>query len=107
MSHKYACSTEGSTEGEGSIKARAVGIGLHISSKHAVEVCSLLRKKSLGVGIAMLEDVIKERQPVPFRRYKHNVGHRKGVGAGRYPKKACGEIIRLLKAVRSNASVKG
>ena len=56
----------------------------------------------------MLELVIEEKTPVPFKRFaKGGTGHRKGMGPGRYPKKTCEEILKILKSAQSNAKQKG
>jgi large subunit ribosomal protein L22 len=56
-----------------------------------------------------MEDVIKLKRAVPFRRYKKYVGHRRGqgFGPGRFPKRAAKEILRLLEHVEHNAEYGG
>ncbi len=88
--------------------ARASGLFLPVSAKHSVEICSFIRNKSLIKAKQMLEEVIAFRRAVPFRRFKCDVGHKKGpIAAGRYPIKACSEILRLLKSAEANAVNKG
>jgi large subunit ribosomal protein L22 len=93
---------------DGKKMARAHGIALPISMKKAVELCSFIRGKELAKAISLLEGVLDERIAVPFRRYaKGGTGHKPGMGPGRYPKKACLEVIKLLRQAQANAKNKG
>jgi ribosomal protein L22 len=58
--------------------AKARGISLGISSKQSMEVCSFIRGKKLAAAKRMLEDVIAMKRAVPFKRFNHNIGHRRG-----------------------------
>jgi large subunit ribosomal protein L22 len=89
--------------------ARAIGYELRISPKHSVEICSKLRGMKLDDAKKYLEDVIALKSPIPFKRYKKYVGHRRGsgYGPGRYPKRAAKEILRLLEHVEHNAEYGG
>lgn len=88
--------------------ARALGIALPISMKKTVELCSFIRGKELPKAISLLEGVLDERVAIPFRRYaKGGTGHKPGMGPGRYPKKACFEVIKLLRQAQANAKNKG
>lgn len=88
--------------------ARAMGYELHISPKHAVEVCSELRKRPVPEAKKILEDVIDLRRSIPFKKFNGGVGHRSDApGAGRYPRKAAREILTVLKDAEGNASYKG
>ena len=90
--------------------AIARGYELPIKWKHAREIANAImeRKMKLNDAIAYLEDVIEMKRAVPFKRYKGNVGHRKGMHefrwkSGRYPVKAAKYILDVLKNVRNNA----
>jgi large subunit ribosomal protein L22 len=89
--------------------AQAIGRELRISVKHSVEICSALRGMNIEKAKNYLEDVIKLEKPVPFRRYKRCVGHRKGkgFGPGRFPQVAAKAILRLIESAESNAEYKG
>ncbi len=87
--------------------AKAMVMAAPISTKQAVEVCHSLRGKRLPRAMAILEDVISLKKAIPFYRYIHNVGHRAGIGTGRFPVKASEHILALLKDVNSNAQEKG
>mgnify|MGYP000318299505 CR=1 FL=1 len=88
-------------------EARAVGLGLRISTKHSVEVCRFLRGMNLQKAKEILRKVIKKEVAIPYKRYSRDLGHKKGIGPGRYPEKVCKELLKLLKDVEANAQVKG
>ncbi len=93
---------------ENQVKASARD--LRVSFKEMVELVRELRGKSLEDARRMLEDVISLRRPVPFKRYKKGVGHRRqlqGWKAGRYPVKAAKLVMKLLKSAEANAEQKG
>jgi large subunit ribosomal protein L22 len=96
--HRYATKLEG---------VKAVGRDLPISTKQSVEICSFIRGKNLQKAKKLLLMVIIQKQAVPFRRYLHDVGHKHGMAAGRYPVKASKHILTLLESVEVNAQVKG
>jgi len=87
--------------------ARAVGKSMTISTKQSVEICSLLRGRKLSRAKQMLNDVIAEKSAVPFRRFRHNIGHKNVGGPARFPKKASAEILGLINQVEANAQFKG
>lgn len=81
-----------------------------ISHKHAREICKTIKGMKVLRAREYLEEVIKLKQPVPFRRYKLEVGHRsqlQGFPAGRYPVKAAKAFIKLLDNLEANAEYKG
>lgn len=89
--------------------AKAMGVALPISTKKAVELCAFVKGRELATAVRLLEDVVAEKVAVPFRKYaKGGTGHKPGgVGPGRYPKKACAAVVKLLKQAQANARVKG
>ncbi|MEM4267294.1 MAG: 50S ribosomal protein L22 [Candidatus Woesearchaeota archaeon] len=87
--------------------ARACGVSLPISTKQAVEICRRIRNLQLGKAKTILRNVIEMKEAVPFKRYKHNIGHRTGMGPGRYPVKACREILKIISSCEANAQMKG
>lgn len=90
--------------------ARAMAYELHISPKHAYEVCKAIKGKKVGAAEAYLEDVLVKKVAVPFKRYKKKVGHRKGLNkwyAGRYPVRASAAILKLLRDAKGSAEYKG
>ena len=90
--------------------SRAMGMELHISPKHAREICRTLRGMRAEKAHAYLEDVIALKRSVPFKRYSRNVAHRHdlvGWDAGRYPEKAAKAVLVVLKNALANAEYKG
>ena len=87
--------------------ARALGTGLPISTKVAVEICNHLRRKPLQRVKTILEAVVAMKEAIPYRRFNMDVGHKPGMAAGRYPVKACAAILALVKSAEANAQFKG
>ena len=80
---------------------------MRISYKDAVEVLDAIRGKKLEDAKRILQDVIRMRRPVPYRRFYGKVGHRRGMGPGRYPVKAAKAILKVLESAEANAEYKG
>jgi len=90
--------------------AKAMGLELRISPKHAREICNTLRGMKVEAAKAYLEDVVAMKKAVPFKRYARNVAHRHGLeggDAGRYPQKAAKAVLEVLVNAISNAEYKG
>lgn len=84
------------------------GRDLPVSTKHVVEIAKFIKGKSMEKSKMLLQRVIDKKQPVPFTRFKRNVGHKPGrIAAGRYPEKASREVLLLLNSLEANASNKG
>lgn len=96
--------------------ARAVNLDMH--HKHTVALCRFLKERTAGEAIEVLEDIKEQRTAVPYTRGAgggqggrfgrrgggRSAGHRKGkVGPGRYPRKASGELQRLIRSAMDNA----
>jgi large subunit ribosomal protein L22 len=102
--------TNYSKEMSGEDTARAMATELDISPKHAIEIAAFLRRKNTDDAIAYLAQVRDLQKAIPFRRFKRNVAHKRGlptVASGRYPVKAAKEYIRLLESVKKNAEYIG
>ncbi|HLD97004.1 MAG TPA: 50S ribosomal protein L22 [Candidatus Nanoarchaeia archaeon] len=88
--------------------ARAMGIALPISMKKTVEVCKFVKGRRVADAIRLLRMVDDEKIAIPFGTYaKGGTGHKPGIGPGRYPKKVCVEVVKLLNQVSFNAKNKG
>jgi len=90
--------------------SRAMGMELHISPKHAREICRTLKGMRANYAKAYLEDVVALKKAVPFKRYNRNVAHRHGLvgaDAGRYPEKAAKAVLVVLENALANAEYKG
>jgi large subunit ribosomal protein L22 len=89
---------------------KCAGRELKMSPKAAVEICHTIRGMKIGEAKTLLEQVIKKRLPIAFRRYKKKVAHKsmpEKTFAGRYPVKTADRILRLLRELEANAEYKG
>jgi len=92
------------------ITAKASGRELRISPKHAREVCAAIKGMKLDEAKKFLEEVIRKKKAVPFKRFNKKIPHRKGLqkaAAGRYPVKTAKKILSILESAESNANFKG
>jgi ribosomal protein L22 len=82
------------------------GVNLPISTLDAVYICKFIKGKTIEKAIANLEEVLRFKRAIPM---KGEVPHRKGKGimSGRYPIKAIGYFIRMLKNLNANAIANG
>ncbi len=87
--------------------AVARALNIPVSYKQGIELSNYLRYRSTAAAKNILEEVIALRRAVPYRRFTKDLGHKPGIGAGRFPQKASREMLRLVKAVEANAQVKG
>ena len=87
--------------------SRAIGTSLQISFKQSIEICNFIRNKDVGYAKNVLNRAIEKKAAIPFRRFNDNMGHKKGIAAGRYPGKASKEILGLISLVEANAQFKG
>ena len=88
--------------------ARAQALSLPMSLKQSVEVCKFINNRKYPQAVRILEDVKLMKIPIPYTRFNRGgTGHRKGMASGRYPKKVCGYMLKLLKSVYANANQKG
>lgn len=87
--------------------SKAIGKELPISPKHSREICRMLRGMKVQEALETLQEVIEMKRPVPMKRYKKCVSHKKGVGPARYPQKAAKAIKRVIESAISNAEYKG
>jgi large subunit ribosomal protein L22 len=80
-----------------------------ISHKHAREIAVAIKGMSIESARDYLQSVVRKERAVPFRRFNNEVGHKSdtGVMAGRYPKKAATEFLKLLDNLESNAEYRG
>jgi ribosomal protein L22 len=83
--------------------AVANGLGLNISTKKAVDICSMIRARNIDRAIEIVEEVIAEKRPVRMNRREASHQHGKGVMAGGYPIEGCKLFLTLLKQLKSNA----
>jgi len=80
------------------------GRDLPISKKHCMMICDFIRGKRIEEALPLMEKVIKMKIAVPM---KGEIPHRKGrIMSGRYPVKAAGHFIKMLKQLSANAENK-
>ncbi len=96
-------------EGNRLATARITGADIH--HKHCVQIARRIKGMYAGSAIEYLEDVIAQKQAVPYvvrhrkgRGGNTMAGHRKGkMGPGRYPRKASRVYIKLIESAMDNA----
>jgi large subunit ribosomal protein L22 len=88
-------------------QAKAVGRDLPISTKQSIEICNMIRGRELQKSKEMLLQTIKLKKAIPFKRFNQDTGHKRNIGPGRYPQRACRYIYNLLESVEINAQNKG
>ncbi len=80
------------------------GNDLPISKKHCMAICDFIRGKRIEEALPLMEKVVAMRIAVPM---KGEIPHRKGrMMSGRYPVKAAGHFIKMLKQLAANAENK-
>ncbi|HLD89167.1 MAG TPA: 50S ribosomal protein L22 [Candidatus Nanoarchaeia archaeon] len=87
--------------------ARALGRSLPISTRQSVEICNFVRGKNLEKAKNAMKRVIEKKQAVPYRIYNDGIGHKPGIGPGKYPVNACTQILQLIESAEANAQFKG
>ena len=87
--------------------ARALGRGVPISFKHGAELANAIRGMGVAKAKKFLEDVMELKQPVKYRRYNDDLGHKAKVGPARYPVKTAKYFLGILKLAEANASFQG
>jgi large subunit ribosomal protein L22 len=97
MVYKYA--TQNTTEK----MARAVRTSMAISTKQSVELAAYLKGRYTTDALAFLSKLQAKEVALPFKRFNWNMGHKPGIGPGRYPEKTAAEFESLLKQVIANA----
>jgi ribosomal protein L22 len=83
--------------------------GVNASYKDLAEVCGRIKNKKSAWALEFLEKASKGDVPVLFRKRNKRLGHRKELRGrkGRYPKKAAGVVLKVLRSAISNGKVKG
>lgn len=87
--------------------AIALGKDLGISAKKSAEICSKIRRKNLQKAKMILQDAIDHKRAIPLTKFNGDVGHKPGMGPGRFMDKTCAAILRILESAEHNATAKG
>ncbi|MEK6819956.1 MAG: uL22 family ribosomal protein [Nanoarchaeota archaeon] len=81
------------------------GLSLHMSTKTAAGISRFIKGKKIQRAIEELEEVTRIKRAIPM---KAGYAHRKGeMMSGKYPQKAAGNFIILLKSLQANANFLG
>ena len=87
---------------------RVLGRNLPVSKKASREICHFIKGKEINKAINYLEGVTKLKLPIPFKRFKKDIAHRRGkIGPGRFPRKSAHSVLNLLNTLKANAKDKG
>ncbi|MFH0962007.1 MAG: 50S ribosomal protein L22 [archaeon] len=87
--------------------AQARADALNISPKEAREVAHNLRGLLVPQAERMLAGVIAKTKPIKFTRFNTELGHKPGIGPGRFPVNAATEFSTLVASAKANAKAKG
>jgi large subunit ribosomal protein L22 len=88
--------------------ARAYARDVDISPRQVIEIFNAIRGKPVRRAEQLLEGAISLTQLIPFRRFIKSASHKKGEEkVGKYPQKAAGRVLKLLRNASANAEFKG
>ncbi|MDP3918916.1 MAG: 50S ribosomal protein L22 [Nanoarchaeota archaeon] len=87
--------------------SKASGANLAVSKKFSVVVAKFIRGRKLDKAKSLMESVLTKTVAVPFKKHNRDLGHKRGIGPGRYPIKVVEVMLSLLKSAEMNASNKG
>jgi large subunit ribosomal protein L22 len=96
-----------SIKGNMDARAHAVVRDAPMSYKIAAMIGQRIKGMPAEKALRFLDDVQTKTQAVPYTRFNDSVGHRPGVGPGRYPQKAAKVFVSVLKNAVANAEDKG
>src|SRR3989344_5148495 len=78
-------------------QATASAWNLQVSTKHAVEICSFINKRTVKQAKTLLSEVLEMKRAIPFKKHKRDIAHKPGrIAAGRYPQKTTKAILKLI-----------
>ena len=96
-----------STELDPDKTAKAYGYELHCSPKDSKNIARALRGMKVEAAKQYLEEVIELKRAVPAIYHRGKISHQKGIGPGKFPQKAAGYLLKILKNAENNAEYKG
>ena len=101
--YKYSVKADKAKAGQ------AQGYDLDVSYKDLCNVCAALRNRSVAKARTILQEAIKLKTPILFKKFNTGVGHRSQLGGrkGRFPKKECKAALAILDNAVANATKKG
>ncbi|MFH1431765.1 MAG: 50S ribosomal protein L22 [archaeon] len=78
-----------------------------ISKKHSVEIGRFIKGMKLEKAKRYLKEVLQKKKALPYTKHHDSLGHKKGMGPGRYPLLAAEKYIELLNSLEKNAEYIG
>ncbi|MAF35171.1 50S ribosomal protein L22 [Candidatus Woesearchaeota archaeon] len=79
----------------------------NVSFKQSTEIASNIRGKKVEEAQKILQAAIDEKAPLAFTKYCKGLGHKPGMGPGRYAPKASKAMLVVLNSAAANAENKG
>jgi large subunit ribosomal protein L22 len=104
MGISYSVEADPETTAKGMLRERP------ISLKHSKAIAREIKGEVVADAESYLHAVVDGERSVPFKQHNSGVGHRSDVDgwdAGRYPKKASEDFLKLLENVKHNADEQG
>lgn len=88
---------------------KAQGHDWDASYKDLTQVCRAIRGLPVKKAFQVMQDAIDETRAIEYHRFATGAGHRSNIGGqrGRYPKKECRLVTKLLKNAVNNAVQNG
>ena len=87
--------------------AKAYGRELHCSPKHCENIARAIKGMNINMAKNMLNDIIDFKRSLPFRTHKRAKAHKKRIGPGGNPQKACKMVLSVIENAENNAEYKG
>jgi len=89
--------------------AKAQGHDWNASHKDLANICRAIKGKSVEKAEKILDGAITLKHAIPYHKFNTGCGHRSELGGkkGRYPRKECLLVKKLLENAVSNAVHKG
>ncbi|BFI75193.1 50S ribosomal protein L22 [Sulfurisphaera ohwakuensis] len=93
--------------------AKAVIKNVPASIRDLYNVCKAIRGMKLNDAKQFLNNVLEEKEALPFWKHSHGASHRSNISpkwkvkSGRYPKKAIKYVLKVLENAENNANSKG
>ncbi len=88
-------------------QAKVCARRMRISRKHTTEIGRFIKGMNIEDAKKYLGEVLKKKKAIPYTKYNTNLGHKKGIGPGRYPLLATTKMIELLNSAQKNAEYAG
>ena len=79
----------------------------NVSFKQSTEIATSIRGKKVEEAQKILQAVIDEKTPLAFTKYCRGLGHKPGMGPGRFVPKACKAMLVVVNSAAANAENKG